>query len=150
MADRQYVIFQLGREEYGVDIMYVNEISEYIECTKVPNSPDFIEGIINYRGRIVPVINLHYKFDIDQASVTDNTRIIIFALNNKQVGFLVEDASKVLTINHKDIEEPPAIIMESKEKFISGIGKVEDNIIIILNLENILSDKEKKELENIS
>lgn len=149
MSERQYVIFKLGREEYGVDIMHVKEISEYIECTKVPNSPEFIEGIINYRGDIVAIINLYYKFNIDLSDITEDTRIIIFGIEGRQVGFLVEDASKVLTIDDKDIEEPPSIIMTSGEKFISGIGKVEDKIIIILELANLLSDKERKELEQI-
>ncbi len=149
MSERQYVIFKLEEEEYGVNIMNIQEISEYIKCTEVPNSPDFIEGIINYRGNIVPVINLHNKFNINPIVITEDTRIIIFGLDSKQVGLLVDDASQVLTIDDTDIEEPPSIIMASGPKFISGIGKVQDNIIVILDLENLLSDKERKELEQI-
>lgn len=149
MAERQYVIFELGNEEYGVDIMNVKEISEYIECTGVPKAPDFIQGIINYRGDVIPVINLHYKFNIKSSDITENTRIIVFGLNGKQIGFLVDNASKVLTIGDENIEEPPSIIMTSGEKFISGIGKVGDSIVIILKPEHILNDKEIKELEQI-
>ncbi|QUH21158.1 chemotaxis protein CheW [Alkaliphilus sp. B6464] len=149
MSERQYVIFKLENEEYAVDIMNVKEISEYMECTKVPNSPNFIKGIINYRGNVVPVINLHEKFDMLSASITPNTRIIIFGLNDKQVGLLVDDASQVLTIDDKRIEDAPNIIMGSDDKFISGIGKIENRMVIILDLENLLSEEEKKRIEVI-
>ncbi len=149
MSERQYVIFKLENEEYAVDIMNVKEISEYMECTKVPNSPNFIKGIINYRGNVVPVINLHEKFDMLSASITPNTRIIIFGLNDRQVGLLVDDASQVLTIDDKKIEDAPNIIMGSDDKFISGIGKIENRMVIILDLENLLSEEEKKRIEVI-
>lgn len=149
MSERQYVIFKLENEEYAVDIMNVKEISEYMECTKVPNSPNFIKGIINYRGNVVPVINLREKFDMPSVSITPNTRIIIFGLNNKQVGLLVDDASQVLTIDDKKIEDAPNIIMGSEDKFISGIGKIENRMVIILDLENLLSEEEKKRIEVI-
>lgn len=149
MSERQYVIFKLDNEEYGVDIMHVKEISEYTECTKVPNSPTFISGIINYRGSVVPIINLREKFELAPANITSDTRIIIFALDDKQIGLLVDDASQVLTINENDIEAAPNIIMSSEEKFISGIGKIQNRMIIILDLENLLSDDDKKRIEQI-
>src|SRR5690554_585746 len=138
MSERQYVIFKLNNEEYAIDIMNVKEISEYIEPIKVPNSPDFVEGIINYRDHVVPVINLHEKFDISPCSVTSDTRIIIFALNNKQIGLLVDDASQVLTIDNNHIEPAPSIIMSLDTDFIGGIGKVNDRMVIILDIENLL------------
>jgi len=149
MYEKQYVIFKLDTEEYAVDIMHVKEISEYMDCTKVPNSPSYIKGIINYRGSVVPVINLREKFDIPVANITPNSRIIIFVLNGKQVGLLVDDASQVLPIHDEDIEEAPNIIMGLENKFIDGIGKVKNRMVIILNLENILSDEERKRIEVI-
>ncbi len=149
MSEGQYVIFKLEKEEYGVDVMNIQEISEYIECTGVPNSPDFIEGIINYRGNIVPVVNLHNKFDINPVVITGDTRIIVYGLDGRQIGLLVDSASRVLTISDDNIEKPPSIITASGQKFIDGIGKLEDGIIIILDLKNLLSDEEKKELEQI-
>ena len=141
MSEKQYVIFKLGEEEYGVNIIHIQEISEYIKCTEVPNAPDFIEGIINYRGSIIPIINLHNKFNMDPIVITEDTRIIIFMLDDKQMGFLVDDASQIVAISDSNIESPPSIIVASGPKFISGIGKVQDNIIIILDLENLLSEK---------
>lgn len=149
MSGKQYVIFELEREEYGADVMHIQEISEYIKCAEVPNSPDFIEGIINYRGNIVPVINLHNKFNFKPIVITGDTRIIIFGLDDKQIGLLVDNASQVLTINDNDIEEPPDIIIGSGQKFVGGIGKIQNGIVIILDLENILSEEEKRELEQI-
>ena len=149
MSEKQYVIFKLGREEYGIDIKNVNEISEYAECTKVPNSPSFIEGIINYRGDVVPVINLREKFEMPHVDTTANTRIIIFEINGKQVGLLVDDASQVLTISDDHIEDAPSIIMSSEDKFISGIGKIENRMVIILDMENLLNEEERKAIKEI-
>ena len=149
MSEKQYVIFKLDSEEYGIDIKSVKEISEYAECTKVPNSPSFIKGIINYRGNVVPVINLREKFEMPYVDTTTNTRIIIFAINDKQIGLLVDDASQVLTISDNNIEDAPSIIMSSEDKFISGIGKIENRMVIILDMENILNEEEKKAIKEL-
>lgn len=149
MSEREYVIFKLDKEEYGVDIMNVIEIIEYSQCTEVPNSPDFIEGLLNYRGQVVPIINLHRKFDLKPAEITSNTRIIIFNFNQRQIGILVEDASQVISINEKDIEDAPPIILDSDEMFISGIGKVDNKMIIILDLHNLLTKDEESLIKQI-
>lgn len=149
MSDKQYVIFKLDKEEYAIDINNVNEISEYVECTKVPNSPSFISGIINYRGSVVPIVNLREKFELPFSEVNENTRIIVFVMKGKQIGILVDDASQVITINDKNIEEAPSIIVDAEEKFISGIGKVENRMIIILDMENLLNEEEKNAVEHM-
>ncbi len=149
MNERQYVIFKLAGDEFGVDIMHVKEISEHREASKVPNTPSFIEGIINYRGVVTPVINLSKKFNQNETKITNSTRIIIVYLKNKQTGFIVDDASQVLTINTKDIDDAPDLITSVEQKFISGIAKVDDRMIIILELEKVLNEKEKKELLSI-
>ncbi|WP_026476181.1 chemotaxis protein CheW [Alkaliphilus transvaalensis] len=147
MSERQYVIFKLDKEEYGVDIMHVKEISEFKESMKVPNSPTFIDGIVNYRGVVTPIINLRKKFNMELQAVNANTRIIIIYLNDKQVGFLVDDASQVLTIDQKDVDPAPEIITGIDQKFISGIAKVNERMVILLDLEKVLSDEEKKKIE---
>lgn len=149
MAERQYVIFKLNDNEYGIDIMNVKEIIEYTDCSEVPNSPDFIKGIINYRGDIVPVIDLHKKFNISSTSITDNTRFIIFGLEDKQIGLLVDDASQVVPIDDENVENAPAIIIDSNTKFIGGIGKLNDRMVIILDLENLLSNSEREQIASI-
>jgi len=149
MSDKQYVIFKLDKEEYAIDINNVNEISEYVECTKVPNAPSFINGIINYRGNVVPVVNLREKFELPFSEVSENTRIIIFVMKGKQIGILVDDASQVITINDKNIEEAPSIIVNTEEKFISGIGKVDNRMIIILDMENLQNEEEKNAVDRM-
>ncbi|KAB3529024.1 chemotaxis protein CheW [Alkaliphilus serpentinus] len=149
MSERQYVIFKLDKEEYGVDIMHVKEISEFKESVKIPNAPNFVDGIINYRGVITPIINLRRKFHLEIKEITSNTRIIIINLKEKQVGFLVDDASQVLTIENKDVDPAPDLITDIDQKFISGIAKVVERMVILLDLEKVLSDDEKKKIENM-
>ncbi|SCY04998.1 chemotaxis protein CheW [Alkaliphilus peptidifermentans] len=147
MAERQYVIFKLDKEEYGVDIMHVKEISEFKESVKIPNSPKFVDGIINYRGVITPIINLRRKFHLELKENTADVRIIIINLSEKQVGFIVDDASQVLTIDEKDIDPAPDLIADIDQRFISGIAKVDERMVILLDLEKVLSEEEKKNIE---
>ncbi|MGV8145602.1 MAG: chemotaxis protein CheW [Alkaliphilus sp.] len=149
MNERQYVVFKLAGDEFAVDIMYVKEISEHREPSKVPNTPSFIDGIINYRGVVTPVVNLSKKFKQNEKEVTNSTRIIIVYMDDKQTGFIVDDASQVLTINTEDIDAAPDLITSVEQKFISGIAKVEDRMIIILDLAKVLNEKEKGELLSI-
>lgn len=149
MAERQYVVFKLDKEEYGVDIMHVKEISEFKESVKVPSAPSFVDGIINYRGVITPIINLRRKFKLELKEVTSSTRIIIIYLNDKQVGFLVDDASQVLTIDSKDIDPAPELITNIEDKFINGIAKINQRMLILLDLEKILNEDEKSKLKEM-
>ncbi|MDK2919871.1 MAG: purine-binding chemotaxis protein CheW [Candidatus Petromonas sp.] len=149
MAEKQYVIFKLGSEEYGVDIMRVKEISEFKESTKVPNSPYFVDGIINLRGEIIPIINLKKRFNIESEGINSDTRIIVINLNEKNVGFVVDEASQVLRINDEDIDPAPEIIAGVDRQYINGVGKIDDKIVILLDLEKILSDKEKEKIEEM-
>ncbi len=149
MAEKQYVIFKLCGEEYGVEISNVQEITEYRQSTKVPNVPDFIEGVINLRGNITPIISLKKRFNLEEGEMTQNNRIIIINLKDKHIGFIVDDASQVLTMDEKQIENPPEILTGIDRQYITGIGKVEEKIIIMLDLEKILTDEEKQEIVEI-
>lgn len=149
MAEKQYVIFKLSGEEYGVEIKHVQEITEYKKATKVPNVPNFIEGIINLRGNITPIVSLKKRFNLDEGEIKENNRIIIINLKDKQVGFVVDDASQVLTMDEKQIENPPDLLTGIDRQYIIGIGKVEEKIIILLDLEKILTEEEKEEIQKI-
>lgn len=146
MAEKQYVIFKLGREEYGIDIMNVREITEFKETTKIPNAPNFIEGVINLRGNVIPVINLKKRFQLDETSIENNSRIIIVTMDEKQIGFIVDDASQVMTLNEDEIDNPPEIITGIDRKYIVGIGKMDEKIIILLDLVAVFSDEEKNQI----
>lgn len=146
MSEKQYVIFKLGTEEYGVDIMKVKEISEFKESTKVPNAPYFVDGIINLRGEIIPIINLKKRFKVSLGDINSDTRIIVININDRNVGFVVDEASQVLRIKDDEIDAAPEIIAGVERQYITGVGKVGEKIIILLDLEKILTDEEKEKL----
>lgn len=149
MADVQLVIFNLGNEEYAVDIMQVKEIVNYIEPVKVPNTPEFIEGIINLRSEIIPIINLKKRFNIADNVLREQNRIMVMNIESKKAGFIVDDASEVISIDEESIEPAPDIVVDIDRKYITGIGKAQDRILIILELDKLFSEKEYEALETI-
>ena len=149
MAEKQYVIFRLGKEEYGVEIVNVKEICEYKESVKVPNTPGFVNGIINLRGDITPIINLKKRFHLAEGDINSDTRIIVININNRQVGFIVDEASQVIRISEEDIEPAPDLVAGVEKKYIIGVGKLADRIILLLDLEYILTEDEKEKIHNI-
>ena len=146
MTEVQLVIFNLCNEEYGIDIMQVKEIVNYMEPVKIPNAPDFIEGIINLRSEIIPIINLKKRFNIEGQSKNEENRIIVMNINEKKVGFVVDNASEVISIDNENIEPAPDIVTGIDRKYITGIGKYGDGILIILELDKLFSEREHEEL----
>ncbi|MCT4508369.1 MAG: chemotaxis protein CheW [Tepidibacter sp.] len=150
MAEKKYVIFKLNDEEYGVDIMKVKEVSEVKEITKVPNTPDFVDGIINIRGDVTPIINLKKRFHLAEGiEFGEISRIIVANIEGRMIGFLVDDASQVISIEDTNIEPAPEIIAGSDKEYIEGIGKVDSRMIIILNFEDVLDEDEKNSINSI-
>ncbi|WP_427338926.1 chemotaxis protein CheW [Caloranaerobacter sp. DY30410] len=149
MAEKQYVVFKIGNEEYGIDIMNVKEIGPYQKSVKVPNAPVFVEGIINYRGNVIPIISLHKRFNIEQKDIDNNTRIIVINLKDKQIGFIVDEASQTIRLDDKDIDPAPDIVTGIDSKYITGVGKLDERLIILVDLEKILTEEEKKEIESM-
>ncbi len=146
MAEVQLVVFNLCNEEYGVDIMQVKEIVNYMVPVKVPNAPEFIEGIINLRSEIIPIINLKKRFNIEGQEIEENKRIIVMNINEKKVGFVVDEASEVISIENESIEPAPDIVIGVDRKYITGIGKSGERILIILELDKLFSEEEHEEL----
>ena len=149
MSEKQYVIFKVGNEVYGVDIMNVREITEYKEIVVVPDVSDFIEGIINLRGNIIPIVNLKKKFNIKSEEMNSDVRVIVISIKNQQVGFVVDEASQVLRIKEENIEPAPDLIVGPDKKYIIGVGKIESGIALLLELEYILSEEEKNQVEEM-
>ena len=150
MAEKQYVVFNLDKEEFGIDIMNVKEIIPYQESIQIPKSPDFIEGIINYRGNVIPIINLRKRFNLDIGDMTKDTRIIVISLEEKEIGFVVDEASQTLRLNEEQIDPTPDVISDVDRRYIIGVGKVDESrLVIILDLEKILSDEEIDEINNL-
>lgn len=150
MTDNQFVIFKLGNEKYGIDILRIGTISEYLEITKVPDAPDYVEGIINLRGDIIPVVNLKKRFSTPETGISEETRIIIYSIDGVDIGFIVDEASQVIRIDEKDIDPTPSILKGNGLDYISGVGKYENEIIILLDFSKILNEEEKAIVVKIS
>ncbi len=150
MAEKQYVVFNINKEEFGIDIMKVKEIIPYKEPTYIPNCPEFVEGVLNYRGNVIPLINLKKRFRMGELEPTKETRIIVISLDDREIGFIVDGASQTLRLEEEQIDPAPYVISEVDRRFISGVGKVdEDRLLIILNLHNVLTDEEKTVIEEM-
>lgn len=149
MAERKYVVFRLDNEHYGVDIMQVREVSEFRDTLKIPNVPDFIDGVINLRGDITPIISLKKRFNLNTGYDKKDGRVIVVNIEDKLVGFIVDDASQVLTIDDENIDPTPEIIAGVDRKYINGIGKIAERMVIILDLEKVLTESEKEQLDEM-
>ena len=143
----QLVSFKIGNEEFGVDINRVQEINRMMKLTEVPNSPDFVDGVINLRGRVIPVVDLRTRLNMVRAEHNSNTRIIVVELNSNTVGFIVDEVSEVLRIPKEITEAPPDMVGGVDSDYITSIGKLEDRLLILLDLEKILSTAEFNVLE---
>jgi purine-binding chemotaxis protein CheW len=138
----QFVTFTLNDEEYAVDILNVQEINRITEITKVPNSPDYVEGVINLRGKVIPVINLRKKFGFEEKPTDDTSRIIIMEIHGITNGLIVDSVSEVLRIPASIIEPAPPMTSDLNAKFIKGIAKLEDRLIILVDIERLLGKTE--------
>ena len=146
----QLVSFKIANEEFGIDILNVQEINKMTQVTKVPNSPEFVEGVINLRGRVIPVVNLRVKMDLPNREYDKDTRIIVVDLSGKTVGFLVDSVSEVLRIPRNIMEPPPSIVAGINSNYITAVGKLEDRLLILLDLDKILHQDEKEVLETVN
>ncbi|MCB9209454.1 MAG: chemotaxis protein CheW [Ignavibacteriales bacterium] len=142
----QLVSFKIGEAEFGVDILRVQEINKMMELTTVPNTPHFVEGVVNLRGRIIPVINLRSRLGLELKEYDSETRIIVVELIDKTIGFIVDEVKEVLRIPKSITEAPPEIVSGVDSDYITAIGKLEDRLLILLDLTKILSNEEQKEL----
>jgi len=145
----QLVSFKLREEEFAVDILQVQEIIRLQEITNVPNAPAFVEGVINLRGRVIPIIDLRKRFALESVDHSKSTRIIVVMIDNVNVGLIVDEVSEVLRIPEDTVEPPPPIVAGIESDYIKGVGKLEDRLLILLDLGKILSQREKSSLEKV-
>ncbi len=135
----QLVTFKLGDEEYGIDILKVQEINRMTEITAMPKSPFSVEGVINLRGKVIPVVNLRKKFGLSMKEIDFQSRIIVVD-SESTVGLIVDSVSEVLRISSDTIEPPPPITGGTGSEYIMGIGKLKDRLIILLDIDKLLSE----------
>ena len=136
----QLVTFTLKDEEYAVNILKVQEINRIVEVTEVPNSPHYVEGVINLRGKVIPVINLRKKFGFEEKPTDDTTRIIIMDVNGITKGIVVDSVSEVLRIPSNIVETAPPLASEIISMYIQGIAKFEERLIILIDVDKLIGD----------
>ena len=142
--------FRLGLEEYAVDILKIKEIKLLMEITRVPKAPSFVEGVINLRGDIVPIIDLRKKLRLPTSDLGEDTRIIIVEIESKMCGVIVDGVSEVIEIEENKILPPPSIVKGSIDSaYLKGVGKLGDRILILLDLDKILTTNEREILEEL-
>lgn len=135
----QYLTFTLGAEQYGVEILRVQEIKGYTGVTRIPNTPDYVKGVLNLRGTIVPIVDLRMKFGMAPEEYNKKTVIIVVEVQGRVMGIIVDTVSDVMNIASKDIQAAPELGGSVDTGFISGIGSYGDNLIAFLDIDRILS-----------
>ena len=140
--DLQVVGFRIGRETFGLPIAMVREIVRVPEITSVPNVPDYVEGVINLRGRIIPVVDLRKRFGQKSPEPDKRNRIVVVEVENRAIGLLVHSASEVLKVPPSEIEEPQNVFQEGELSYVSGVAKLKGRLVILLNLPRLLQSGE--------
>lgn len=143
---KQYIVTKLDVEQYGIDISYVDNIVRMTRITRVPKSQPYFKGIINLRGEVIPVMSLRLKFGLPDDEVTNATRIIIIKLEDLDgsIGLLVDEVKEVVTLSDDSIEKPSNSNNGEKAKYLLGIGRTHDTLISLLNMQNVIIEKEKE------
>lgn len=138
----QLVSFNIGSEEFGVEILKVQEINRMVEITKVPQAPHYVEGVINLRGKVIPIIDLRKRFNLDVKEYDKNTRIVVVDINGSIMGMIVDAVSEVLRLPSSTIEPPPEIVTGLNAEYIKGVAKLEDRLLIFLDLSRVIDAAE--------
>lgn len=138
----QLVTFTLGKEEYAVDILKVQEINRMTEIAKVPNAPNFVEGVINLRGRVIPVVSLRKRFTLSEKDKDEQSRIMIMDIQGLTIGIVVDSVSEVLRIPANTVDPTPHIASDISTEFIKGIAKLEDRLIILIDMDRLIERNE--------
>jgi len=145
----KFLTFILGNESYGIGIEFVTEIIGILPITEVPELPQYVKGIINLRGKIIPVMDIRLRFKKEFREYNERTCIIVIDINDNSVGLIVDSVAEVLNIAEKDIVKPPSLNSGFSNRYIKGIGKVSNEVKLLLECEKLLSKDELEELENI-
>lgn len=143
----QLVTFRLGGEKFGVNILNVQEINKVVDITDVPNAPDFVQGIINLRGRVIPVIDLRKRFFMEAKENDQHTRIIVAETDDATVGFRVDAVDEVLRVSHESLQPPPEIVAGSNSAFFKAVVRLDDRMLMLIDLAGLFSHAESELLQ---
>ena len=146
----KYLTFYLAKEMYGIEILKVREIIGMMDITPVPQTPDFVKGLINLRGKVLAVIDLRTKFGFEETEYKNETCMIIVDLIEKQIGLIIDSVCEVVDIPTSVMEKTPSFGASINTDFIKGIGKIEKQVVILLNIEKVLSSEELLKIESLA
>src|SRR5271157_3241075 len=146
---RQFISFSVGQEEYGLELLRVKEVIRVREITWLPKAPSFVKGIINLRGDVIPIIDLRDKFGLETREQTAQTHVIVVEVEGRLMGMVVDSASQVVRIPADQIDAPPPVLGGLSQEFITGVGKMDDKLVILLNIDAILTVDEKRVLKTL-
>ena len=146
----KFLTFVLGEEIYGIEILKASEIIGLMDITTVPQTPDYMKGVINLRGKVIPVIDLRKKFSMQEGVHTQETCVIVVEVNGSSIGLIVDSVSEVSDITGEEIENAPSFGQGIDTSFIMGLGKVKDKIIILLDIDTVLSTEELEMVEELA
>ncbi len=139
----KYLLFSIGEEVYGISIVSVTEIIEMQKITAVPDMPGYVKGVINLRGRVIPIMDLRLRFGMEERAHDDRTCVIIADVKDDQLGFIVDTVAEVQDILEKDIEPPPNFKSDAgRNQYLSGLGKIEGRVTILIDVKRILQERE--------
>jgi purine-binding chemotaxis protein CheW len=139
---RQFLMFCLGSEEYGIDILKVQEIRGYGQVTRIANTPAFIKGVTNLRGAIVPILDLRIKFDVSEATYDEHTVVIIVNIGERQVGIVVDGVLGVTSLGQEEIAPPPEFSVSLPLEYLIGLGNLERGMLVLVDIEKLLTSEE--------
>lgn len=142
LDELQLVSFNIGSEEFGVDILKVQEINRMVDITKVPQAPRYVEGVINLRGKVIPIVDLRKRFGLEVREHDKNTRIVVVDIDGSIIGMIVDAVSEVLRLPADTIEPPPNLVTGVNSEFIKGVAKLEDRLLIFLDLSKVVDATE--------
>lgn len=147
---QEFLVFTLGDEEYGIDILKVQEIRGYDQVTRIANTPAFIKGVTNLRGVIVPIVDLRVKFAQENVTYNENTVVIVLNFQNRIVGIVVDGVSDVLSLTQEQIRPAPEFTVTLSTQYLTGLGSLGERMLILVNIEKLLSSEEMALVENVS
>ncbi|NOU25094.1 MAG: chemotaxis protein CheW [Methylotenera sp.] len=149
-AAGEYLTFVLGEEQYGLEILKVQEIRGYDAVTQIANTPDFIKGVVNLRGKIVPIVDLRIKFNLGKVEYDEFTVVIILNLNGRVVGIVVDGVSDVMALKEEQIRDVPSLVSNIDTKYIVGLATVEEQMFILVDIEQLMNSQEMALIEAVA
>ncbi|MDD4343297.1 MAG: chemotaxis protein CheW [Eubacteriales bacterium] len=149
MAEMQFVVFKLNNEEYGIEITSVEEILKYQDITNIPQADEYILGVINLRGKVIPIYNLKKKFYGENSNISEDTRIVVISHQDMSVGMIVDSVSEVLRISEDNIDLTNTFFSDKKNNSIVGIGKLDKRLLMIIDIKELFTEKEKSNFKEV-